>query len=298
MSRTAQAARIRIPRTILPYVLIGPVVVLLAAFYLYPLGYNLVLSTFDWNLRGAFTFVGLGNFIEIFTDPEFGQIMSNTVLYMVMDVTLTLVGGFALALFLRRSSVVNRFLESAVFVPTVVSLVSVALVFVWLMRPDDGLLNYFLSLVGIPPVAWLRDPSVALLSVALVSVWKSVGLNALIILAAIRSVPTELYEAAALDRGSRWSQLTRITIPMISPTLFFLVLINIITSFQAFDSINVMTQGGPQGATNTIIFSIYREGFQYYRVGYAAALATILMVIVGAISLVYFRLLQRRVHYR
>lgn len=285
-------------RKLLPYLLIAPVLVLLGVFYVYPLGYNLVLSMFDWNMRGPLTFVGFGNFAELFGDPEFGQVMSNTLLYMLMDVSLTLVGGFLLALYLRRSTIVTRFLESAVFVPTVVSLVSVALVFVWLMRPDDGLINWFLSLVGIAPVGWLSDPAIALFSVALVSVWKSVGLNALIILAAMRGVARELYEAAAIDRGSRWSQLTRITIPMISPTLFFLVLINIISSFQAFDTINVMTEGGPQGATNTLIFSIYREGFEYYRVGYAAALSTVLMVIVGVITLIYFRLLQRRVHYR
>ncbi|MDZ8170706.1 carbohydrate ABC transporter permease [Microbacterium xanthum] len=290
--------RTRVPHRALPYLLVAPVVILLAVFYLYPLGYNLVLSFFDWNMRGPMTFVGLGNFVEMFTDPDFGRILGNTILYMVMDVTLTLAVGFALALYLRRLSWVNRFLESVVFVPTVISLVSVSLVFVWLMRADDGLLNWVLSLVGVEAVGWLTDPSVALVSVALVSVWKSAGLNALIILAAMRAIPPYLDEAAALDRASRWSRFTRITVPMISPTLFFLVLINIIASFQAFDSINVMTQGGPQGATNTLIFSIYREGFSYYRVGYAAAMATVLMVIVGAITAVYFRVLQRKVHYR
>ncbi|MDZ8274848.1 sugar ABC transporter permease [Microbacterium aquimaris] len=290
--------RTRVPHRALPYLLVAPVVLLLAVFYLYPLGYNLVLSFFDWNMRGPMTFVGFGNFVEMFTDPDFGRILGNTMLYMVMDVTLTLAVGFALALYLRRLSWVNRFLESVVFVPTVISLVSVALVFVWLMRADDGLLNWALSLFGVDAVGWLTDPSVALVSVALVSVWKSAGLNALIILAAMRAIPPYLDEAAALDRASRWSRFTRITVPMISPTLFFLVLINIIASFQAFDSINVMTQGGPQGATNTLIFSIYREGFNYYRVGYAAAMATVLMVIVGAITAVYFRVLQRKVHYR
>jgi sn-glycerol 3-phosphate transport system permease protein len=273
-------------------------VLLLAIFYLYPLGYNLFLAFFDWNLRGPMEFVGLGNFIELFTDADFGRVLGNTMLYMVLDVSLTLVVGFALALYLRRQSWVSRFLESVVFIPTVISLVSVSLVFVWLMRTDDGLLNWMLSLFGVEPVGWLSDPSVALLSVALVSVWKSAGLNALIILAAMRGIPGYLDEAAALDRASQWSRFTRITVPMISPTLFFLVLINIIGSFQAFDSISVMTQGGPQGSTDTLIFSIYQESFSYYRVGYAAAMAAVLMAIIGAITVVYFRLLQRRVYYR
>lgn len=292
------SARTRIPHRVLPYVLIAPVILLLTAFYLYPLGYNLTLSFFDWNMRGPMNFVGFGNFVELFTNRDFGQVLGNTMIYMVLDVTLTLTVGFALALYLRRLSFVSRFLESVVFLPTVVSLVSVSLIFLWLMRADNGLLNWMLSLVGLDPVGWLNDPSVALVSVALVSVWKSAGLNALIILAAMRGVPAHLDEAAALDKASWWSRLTRITIPMISPTLFFLVLINIIGSFQAFDSINVLTQGGPQGSTNTLIFDIYRQSFSYYRVGYAAAMATVLMAIVGAITFVYFRLLQRRVYYR
>lgn len=290
--------RLRVGRRALPYLLVAPVIVLLGAFYLYPLGYNVVLAFFDWDMRGPMEFVGLGNFAELFADPDFGKVLGNTLLYMVLDVSLTLVVGFALALALRRVSFVNRFLESVVFVPTVVSLVSVSLIFLWLMRDEDGLLNWLLSTVGVDPVGWLSDPAVALVSVALVSVWKSAGLNALIILAAMRGIPDHLDEAAALDRASWWSRLTRITIPMISPTLFFLVLVNIIGSFQAFDSINVLTQGGPQGATNTLIVDIYRQGFSYYRVGYAAAMAVVLMAIVGAITVVYFRLLQRRVHYR
>lgn len=288
----------RRPRRILPYILIAPVLVLLTIFYLYPIGYNAVLAFFDWSLRGSPEFIGFGNFVEFIEDPAFGQVLGNTVLYTVLDVGLTLTLGFAIALFLRRSSTMNRFLETIVFTPTVISLVSVALVFVWLMRTDDGLLNWLLSTVGLSPIGWLTDPSVALFSLALVSAWKSAGLNALIILAAMRAVPPELYEAADLDRGSRWSQLIHITIPMISPTIFFLVLVNIIGSFQAFDTINVMTQGGPLGATDTLIFSIYREGFIFYRVGYAAALSVILMLIVGAITVVYFRVLQRKVHYK
>lgn len=285
-------------RRLLPYILIAPVLVLLATFYLYPIGYNAVLAFFDWNMRGAPEFIGFGNFKEFFADPASGQILGNTVVYTLLDVTLTLAIGFSIALFLRRSTFVNRILETIVFAPTIISLVSVALVFVWLMRTDDGLFNWLLSTIDLPAVGWLTDTSVALFSLALVSAWKSAGLNALIILAAMRGVPAELYEAAALDRGSRWSQLTRITIPMISPTIFFLVLINIIGSFQAFDTINVMTAGGPLGATETLIFSIYQEGFTFYRVGYAAALSVILMLIVGAITVVYFRLLQRKVHYR
>ncbi|GHD79418.1 carbohydrate ABC transporter membrane protein 1 (CUT1 family) [Salinibacterium amurskyense] len=285
-------------RRLLPYALIAPALVILAVFYLYPIGYNAVLSVFSWDLRGPMKFVGFGNFAELFTDPDFGKVIQNTLVYMGMEVSLVMIFGLILALFLNRQGWLSEFLQGVSFAPNVIALVSVSLIFVWLMDDDIGLFNQILSAVGLEPVGWLSDPQVALFSLVLVSVWKSVGLNALIILSALQSIPRYLFEAADLDNASAWTRFRRITIPMISPTLFFLVLVNVIGSFQAFDTINVMTQGGPQSSTNTLIFSVYREGFEYYRVGYAAAIAVVLMVLVGLITVLYFRAFQKRVHYR
>ncbi len=285
-------------RRLLPYALIAPAIVLLSVFYLYPIGYNAVLSLFSWDLRGPMTFIGFDNFAELASDPDFGLVLRNTVVYTVTEVVLVMLIGLGLALYLNSLRRFGGFLQAVTFAPNVVALVSVSLIFVWLMDTDNGLFNQLLSSAGLPEVGWLSDPDVALFSLVLVSVWKSVGLNALILLAALRSIPTHLFEAASLDNASPFTQLRRITLPMISPTLFFLTLVNVIGSFQAFDTINVMTRGGPRNSTNTLIFSIYREGFEYYRVGYAAAMALVLMVIVGIFTIVYFQVLQKRVHYR
>ena len=167
------------------------------------------------------------------------------------------------------------------------------------MKSDEtGLFNYTLSLLGMGPFGWLSDKDLALFSLVLVAIWKSVGFNALIITSALGSIPEYLYEAARLDNASRRVTFFQITLKMISPTLFFLVLMNIIASFEVFETINIMTQGGPDNATNTLVFSIYKQGFEYYRIGYASAMAVILMVMVGIITIFYFKALEKKVHYR
>ncbi|WP_341415953.1 sugar ABC transporter permease [Paenibacillus filicis] len=278
--------------------MVAPAVLILVTFYIYPIGYNIYLSFFSWNMRGPMKFVGLKNYTELFTSRDFGQTLMNTIWYTVMDVSLVMVLALLLALFLRKNTVVNRFIQTISFTPNIISLVSVSLIWMWLMNSDKGLFNYILSLFGVDPVGWLTDKRMALLSIVLVSVWKSVGFNVLIILSALGSIPPYLYEAAALDRASKSSVFFQITLKMISPTLFFLVLMNIISSFQAFETISVMTNGGPSNATNTLIYSIYKQSSEYYRVGYASAIAVVLMAMVGLITLVYFKVLNKRVHYR
>ena len=186
---------------LLPYALIAPAIVLLSVFYLYPIGYNAVLSLFSWDLRGPMTFIGFDNFAELASDPDFGLVLRNTVVYTVTEVILVMLIGLGLALYLNSLRRFGGFLQAVTFAPNVVALVSVSLIFVWLMDTDNGLFNQLLASAGLPEVGWLSDPDVALFSLVLVSVWKSVGLNALILLAALRSIPTHLFEAAALDNA-------------------------------------------------------------------------------------------------
>ncbi|OBZ18868.1 ABC transporter permease [Bacillus sp. FJAT-27264] len=283
---------------ILPYVMVAPAVLILVAFYIYPIGYNMYLSFFSWNMRGPMKFIGLKNYKELFTSSDFAHTLMNTIGYMVMEVSMVLILGLLMALFLQKNTFINRFIQTISFTPNIISLVSVSLIWMWLMNTDKGLFNYILSLFGANPVGWLTDKNVALFSVVLVSVWKSLGFNVLIILSALGAIPPYLYEAAALDNASRRSVFFQITLKMISPTLFFLILMNIIGSFQAFETISVMTNGGPSNSTNTLIYSIYKQGFEYYRVGYASAMAVVLMLIVGLITILYFKVLNKRVHYR
>lgn len=284
---------------ILPYLLVMPAVLILVAFYIYPIFYNLYLSFQDWNMRGAMEFIGLQNYIELFKSDDFRQTLVNTIVYMVMNVSLSIILAIGLAMFLSKNTFINRIIQTLSFTPNIISLISVSMIWMWLMNDDEtGLFNYFLSFFGVDPVGWLSDKNWALFSLVLVSIWKSVGYNALIITSSLGRVPGYLYEAAFLDNASKSSIFFNITLKMISPTLFFLVLMNIISSFQVFETINVMTQGGPDNSTNTLVFSIYKQGFEYYRVGYASVMAVVLMVMVGIITIFYFKALEKNVHYR
>ena len=191
-----------------------------------------------------------------------------------------------------------RLLQSAIFLPYVMPLVSVAFIWVWLMDADYGLLNWLLGLVGLPGIRWLQDSAVAMNSLILVSVWKCVGYNTLIILSAMQGVPGYLYEAARLDKAGPTKTFFKITLPMISPSLFFLTLMNLIACFKMFETVNIMTAGGPANATSTLVYSLYQYGFKFYKLGYASAEGVVLMLIIGACTLVYFGALSKRVHYR
>lgn len=285
-------------RAALPYVFIAPAMIVLLVFYVYPIFYNIFLSFHRWNMQGSMKAIGFANYLELFRNADFHKTLANTIMYMLMNVSLTVVIAIALALFLSGESWIKQCMQTLSFTPTITSLVSVSLIWMWIFNADSGLLNYLLSILGIKPIGWLTDPRYALFSLVLVSVWKSVGLNALLVNAALGSIPGHLYEAAKLDNASKSSIFFNITLKMISPTIFFLVLMNIISSFEVFETINVMTQGGPANSTNTLVFSIYKQGFEYYRVGYASAMAVVLLIFVSLITFVYFKLLERQVHYR
>lgn len=195
---------------LLPYLLVAPAVMILTIFYIYPILYNVYLSFFTWNMRGPMKFAGLDNYIELFKGRDFLGTLSNTLLYMVMDVTLVMVLAMLLALFLQKNTFINRFIQTLSFTPNIISLISVSLIWMWLMNTDTGLFNYLLSLIGAGPVGWLTDKQVALFSLVLVSVWKSVGFNALIITSALGSIPAHLYEAAALDNASKQSVFSKL----------------------------------------------------------------------------------------
>lgn len=282
-----------------PYILVLPAIAILAVFYIYPIFYNVYLSFHSWNMRGSMKFIGLQNYLELFKSADFRQIIMNTLVYMLMNVSLTVVLAIALAMFLRKSTLISRFIQTLSFTPNIISLVSISMIWSWLMTADEsGLFNYVLSFLGLGPFGWLSDKHLALFSLVLVAIWKSVGLNALIITSSLGSIPDYLYEAARLDNASKSATFFSITLKMISPTLFFLILMNIISSFEVFETINVMTQGGPDNATNTLVFSIYKQGFEYYRIGYASAMAVILMIMIGLITVFYFKALEKNVHYR
>lgn len=294
------AARFAFAERIRPYLYIAPALLFFAVFFFFPIVYVIYLSFHDWSLLNLeeIEWVGLDNFAALWEDADFRQVLANTLLYTLATVGLSIVIAFFLALWLNRRARVYGLVQAAVFSPHIVSLVSVAMLWMWLMDPQYGLLNALLEFVGLPAYTWLTDTKSALVSLIVVSLWKGVGYNTVVFIAGLQNIPRDIYEAAALDRSPWWRTLVSITVPMLSPTLFFLLVINTISSFQVFDTIYIMTQGGPVNSTNMLVFYIYEQGMDFYNGGIASAASVVLLGMVGLLTLLHFRLMGKRVHYR
>lgn len=300
--RTPQATtRLRLlPVLLRPYLFITPALLFFALFFFYPIVNMIYLSFQDWTLLNLeeMEWVGLENFRNLFADPDFYLVLKNTLVYTFLTVFLGIAIAFFLALWLNKQAKIYGIVQGAIFSPHIISLVSVSMLWMWLMDTQYGLLNAMLESIGLPTSTWLADPGTALYSLVLVSVWKVVGYNTLIFIAGLQSIPKEIYEAAALDRSPAWRTLYKITIPMLSPTLFFLLVINTISSFQVFDTIYIMTQGGPVNSTNMLVFYIYEQGMDFYNGGIASAASVVLLALAGVLTLFHFLFLSKRVHYR
>lgn len=281
-----------------PYVMIAPSLLILSLFVLYPIGYMVYLSFFKWNLIGEKVFVGLQNFTYLIADKDTWTVLRNTATYTFWTVLLSISLALLLALYLKKGTFVNRILQSIVFSPYIISLVSVSFVWMWMMDNDYGLINALMQALHLPKLGWLTDTRIAIYSLVIVSVWKNLGYNALIIISAMQAIPSNIYEAAKLDKTKGIRTFYKITFPMVSPTLFFLLLMDLIASFKVFETVNIMTNGGPVISTTSLVFSIYQYGFRFHKIGYASALGVFLMIIIAICTLLYFRVLSKKVYYR
>lgn len=281
------------------YLFILPALAVFAVFFYYALGFNLYLSVSSWNLVGpARGFVGLANYRAIVASPRFHRTLLNTGVYTAGSTLCSMAAGLALALALRRPTRLARLLQGVLFAPYVISWVSVALLWLWLLDPQYGLVDAGLTRLGLPAVNWLGAESTALWSLVILTVWKTVGYDMVIYLGGLQAIPSDVYEAASLDGAGRLAQVVRITLPLLSPTVFFLVVTSVVFSFEAFDIVNIMTQGGPiHDATSLFVYFIYVVGFQYFQIGQAAAASVLLFVILLVLTVLEFRFLQRSVHY-
>jgi sn-glycerol 3-phosphate transport system permease protein len=282
-----------------PYMMIFPAIIVFTLFFLYPIGYMIYLSFYDWNFVSPDKdFVGFSNFTALLQDPKFQQVLRNTFTYSFATVSLTISISLLLALWLNKKGAMYGFVQGAIFSPHIISLVSISMLWMWIMDTDYGLLNWFLNLFGISSIPWLTDPKTSLLSLIIVAVWKGIGYYTLIFIAGLQSIPKDIYEAAALDDTSKVRTFFKLTLPMLSPTLFFLTIIGLIGSFQVFETISIMTKGGPINSTNTIVYYIYENGFRFFKIGYASTAGVILLLIVGIFTILYFKLLSRKIHYQ
>lgn len=277
-------------------VFIGPQLIGLIVFALFPLIFAFYLSFTNWDGFKDFDFVGLENFVSQFKDEVFWIALKNTVLYMILyipvGVTLSLL--LALALNNIKGKTIYRLIF---FMPVVTSSVSVSVIWLWILNGDFGILNQFLGLFNIPNIHWLTDTRIVIFSIALVSVWWQVGYNMVIFLAGLQGISKTYYEAAEIDGASKFQQFINITLPLLSPTTFFVLIMAVIGSFQVFDIAFVMTNGGPAKASYTFVFHIYDTAFVKFRMGESSAAAVILFVIILFFTLLQFRFSRRWVHY-
>jgi multiple sugar transport system permease protein len=266
---------------------IAPSLIGLAIFTLLPMGATFVLSFFDWDMLTAPKFIGLGNFNRLVGDKVFLEAFIHTLLFIVGYIPLVGIVSLAVAMVLNQKLAGKKFFRMTFFLPVVSGWVTVSLLWMWIFNPKFGILNYALSLVGIQGPAWLYDPNWAMAAIILASVWKDIGYFMIIFLSGLQDIPEEYYEASMIDGANAWQKFSRITLPLLSPTTFFVVMIATINSFQVFDQVRVMTNGGPGGATTVMVAEIVRNAFDFSRMGYASAMACALFVVVLLIT--YFQ---------
>lgn len=283
------------------YVLILPAIVLLLIFTIYPIFYLIDSSLRDGSLLSKKrNFVGLSNFETLFKSVDFYTTLKNTLIYSVGLVVILMVLSTLFAVWIngKAQKHLNSVTLAAVFTPHIISLVSVSTVFLWIMDPQIGAINYVLRSLGMQPFPFLASSKTALASLVGMMVWKSLGYYSLLILAALQGVPKDIYEAAEIDDTPKIKVFFKITLPMISPTLFFTSIVATISSFQVFDTVNLMTQGGPVNSTNTLVYLIYSDAFKYLKLGPATAEGVVLLAFVGVLTILYFVFLGKKVHYQ
>ncbi len=259
-------------------------------FMLIPMVATFVLSFTNYDMLTAPKFIGIQNYITMAKDPIVRQVTLNTIIYTVLTVPIGMCISLFLAVMLDQKIGFRKFYRAAFFLPSITSMVVVAIVWQWIYNPDYGLLNYFLSLFGIQGPKWLLDAKTALLSLAIVGIWKSAGYNMIIFLSGLQGISTTYYEAAELDGASKWAQFRYITLPMLKPTTFFIFIMAVISSFQVFDQVMLMTKGGPGRASSVLVHYLYQNAFQYFKLGYACAIAYLLFFIVMIITVFNMRM--------
>ncbi|MCK4716892.1 MAG: sugar ABC transporter permease [Candidatus Marinimicrobia bacterium] len=280
---------------------LSPSLLVFFVFIFLPIAIALYLSLMKWDLLSADKqFVGLKNYIYYLKNPFFYKVLLNTLYYAAVRIPLDLVISLSLALLLNKKLRGLSFYRTIYFVPVISSMVAVSAVWIWIYEPESGgLANYFLNLFGISPVAWLNDPHWAMPAIIIMSVWKGLGYNIIIFLAGLQNIPDTYYEAARVDGANSWQQFRRVTLPLLSPITYFVVLMGIINSFKVFTQIEVMTpEGGPLNSTSVLVFYLYQEAFHKYRFGRASALAFILFIIVIIITKIQRSYSEKRVHYQ
>lgn len=265
-----------------------------------PLIYSFVLSFSNWNVFSATAnFVGVQNYIQLFNDPVFWKSLKNTMMYVVVGVPSTLAISLFFAFLIDKIQVFKGLYKTIYFLPYMVSLVAVSWIWRWIFRPE-GLLNSILGFFGVPPQGFLLDPNQALFCIVAATVWRYIGFNVVIFLAGLKNIPKMYYDAAEVDGASTWQTFTRITLPLLNPTILVLAVMNTIYYLRIFTQVLNMTQqgfGGPFNSTKPLVLYLYERGFRNFNMGYASAVTLVLFLLIMTVTLLQFRYVQRDVSY-
>ena len=287
-----RAARLR--ESLVGWGFLAPNLALMAIFLVLPILWALQLSFQDSQGFGSPEWVGLKNYARLIGDPVFWQSFGNTIVFTILTVPITMVGGLGLAVLMNSVLPARGVFRTVIVLPMVISGVASGMIATIIFYQSNGIINKVLSAVGLNPVAWQSEGWPALISVVIVAIWLRIGFNMIIYLAGLQGIEPELYEAARIDGAGRWQQLRSITVPLVGPSTFFLLIMNVIASFQVFDLIFVMTGGGPGNSTSVLVTYAYRNGFQIREQGYGAAIGIVILVITLLFTLVQWRTSRMR----
>ena len=271
----------------------------LLVFLIIPMLASLALTFYEWDplIPTRFTFLGVENYVTLINDADFWAALRHTLFFIGGYIPLVMVTGLGVALLMNQKLIGRTFFRGAFFMPVISAWVAVALMWTWIFNPKFGIVNYLLGLIGIAGPAWLYDPNWAMPAIILTSVWKDTGFIMVLFLASLQGIPQEYYEAAALDGANPWAKFIYITLPLLSPTVFFTLIISLINSFQVFDQVWIMTEGGPAGSTSVLVEQIVNNSFRYGRMGYAATLSWVLFLMVFGVTIFQTRMQKNWVTY-
>ena len=278
---------------ILPYLLVSPYIIHLLVFVAFPVFFSVYLTFNKWNIISPMEFIGIGNFVRVFQDRLFFTAIYNTLKFLVVHIPLQIIVALLLAEILNQKIVLRPFFRAAFFLPVVVSGVVVSMLWQQLYGFDTGILNRLLSTFGLGKIGWLVDPDMAMVSIAIMATWKNVGLYIILFLVGLQTVPPQYYEAADLEGASHWQKFWYITLPMINPTIFMVVILSTIGGFSLFIEPYIMTGGGPLNSTLSAVLYIYKQAFTNYHMGYAATLGFFFAFIILAVVVVQKRFIEK-----
>jgi len=290
--------RLRTREAVIAYIFLAPFIIFFSVFVVRAVITAVQMSFFDWHImRPVHKDVGLGNYIELLNDPVWWQALRNTLIFAIMTVTGTTVVSLLCAVAVTQRIRAAGFFRVLLYMPQLLSVGVVGLTWVWLLNTQFGVINYALSWFGIPPVNWLGNENLVLPALSLTTIWWGFGFPMLIFIAGLQGIPEQLYEAARIDGGNGWQIFRYITLPLLRPTILFVTVTGLIAHFQVFGQVFIISNGGPGRASYTVIFYLFQQAWTAFRMGYGAAVAITLAIIIATFTIVQFRFFGRRVEY-